>query len=109
MRILPLALILALVVSVAPAAAATKNVKVGDYYYVRSGKPPTVKVKKGTVVKWNFRGREAHNVVAKSGPARFQSALKRTGSFKRKMKKRGTYKIVCTIHPPDMKMTLKVI
>jgi plastocyanin len=107
MRILPLALILALVVSVAPAAAATKNVKVGDYYYVRSGNPPTVKVKKGTVVKWNFKGREAHNVVA-SGPKRFQSALKRTGSFKRKMKKRGTYKIRCSIHPPDMKMTLKV-
>jgi plastocyanin len=108
MRIVPLALILTLLVGVAPAAAATKNVKVGDYYYVRSGNPPTVKVRKGTVVKWNFRGRESHNVVVARGPRHFQSALKRTGSFKRKMKKRGTYKIVCSIHPPDMRMTLKV-
>jgi plastocyanin len=107
MRILPLALILALVLAV-PAAGATRNVKIGDDYYVRAGSPPTVKVTKGTTVKWNWTGRRQHNVVVQRGPASFQSKLKRTGSFSRRMRKRGTYKIVCSIHAPDMAMTLRV-
>jgi plastocyanin len=107
MRPLPIALILTLVLA-APAAAATKNVKVGDDYYVRAGSPPTVSVKKGDTVKWNWRGRRQHNVVVQRGPVSFQSALKRSGSYKRKMRRAGTYKIVCSIHAPDMAMTLKV-
>ena len=107
MRILPLALILALAAA-APAAGATRNIKIGDDYYVRAGSPPTVKVKKGTKVKWNWTGRRSHNVVVQRGPASFQSALKRTGSYKRKLRKRGRYRIVCSIHAPDMAMTLKV-
>jgi plastocyanin len=107
MRPLPIALILTLALA-APAAAATKNVKVGDDYYVRAGNPPTVAVKRGDTVKWNWRGRRQHNVVVQSGPVNFQSALKRSGSYKRKMRRAGTYKIVCSIHAPDMAMTLKV-
>jgi plastocyanin len=103
MRILPLALILSLL-AVAPAGAATKNVKVRD----DSFKPKTVTVAKGTTVKWNWVGSHSHNVTVTKGPVHFQSALKRSGSFKRMMKKRGTYKIICTIHAPDMRMTLKV-
>jgi plastocyanin len=106
LRPLPIALILSLALA-APAAAA-KNVRVDDDYYVRSGSPPTVTVKKGTTVKWNWRGRRQHNVVAQSGPTSFQSALKRSGSYSKKMKRVGTYRIVCSIHAPDMAMTLKV-
>ncbi len=107
MRIVPLAVILALVLA-APAAAATKNVKVGDDFFVKSGKPRTVSVAKGTTVKWNWKGSDQHNVVVQKGPKKFQSALKTKGSFQRKLKKRGTYKIICSIHAPDMRMTLKV-
>jgi plastocyanin len=107
MRPLPIALVLALVLA-APAAAATKNVKIGDDYFVKSGNPPTVSVKKGTTVKWNWRGSRQHNVVVQSGPRHFQSALKRSGSYSKKMKRTGTYRIVCSIHAPDMAMTLKV-
>ena len=107
MRIVPLAVILALVLA-APAAAATKNVKVGDDFFVRSDKPHTVTVAKGTTVKWNWKGSDQHNVVVKKGPKKFQSALKTKGSFQRKLKKRGTYKIICSIHAPEMRMTLRV-
>ena len=107
MRIVPLAVILALVLA-APAAAATKNVKVGDDFFVKSGKPRTVSVAKGTTVKWNWKGSDQHNVVVQKGPKKLQSALKTKGSFQRKLKKRGTYKIICSIHAPDMRMTLKV-
>jgi plastocyanin len=107
MRTLVIALILALAAA-APAAAKTKNVKIGDDYYVRAGNPPRVTVTKGTTVNWNWTGRRQHNVVVRSGPASFQSALKRSGSYRKKLGKRGTYKIVCSIHAPDMAMTLKV-
>ena len=107
LRPLPLALILALALA-APAAGATRNVKIGDDYFVRTGNPPTVTVKKGTTVKWNWTGSRQHNVVVQSGPVSFQSALKRSGSYRKKMKRRGTYRIICSIHAPDMAMTLKV-
>jgi hypothetical protein len=47
-------------------------------------------------------------VVVQTGPVRFESALKRSGSYRKTMKRRGTDKIVCSIHQPDMAMTLKV-
>ena len=108
MRILPAALIAALLVAAAPAAAATRNVKIGDDYYVRAGSPPTVRVVKGTTVRWNWRGDRQHNVVVRSGPTGFQSKLRRSGSYSRRMRRVGTYEIVCSIHQPDMAMTLRV-
>jgi len=108
MRSLPALLIAALLAAAAPAAAATKNVKIGDDYYVRAGSPPTVTVFKGTTVRWNWRGSRRHNVLVRSGPESFQSKLKRSGHYSRRMRRVGTYKIVCSIHQPDMAMTLKV-
>jgi len=84
--ILPILVLVALVVGVAPAAAKTRNVKVGDDFFVRSSGVPTVKVKKGTTVKWNWTGSDQHNVVVQKGPASFQSSLKTKGSYKKKLK-----------------------
>ena len=107
MRTSLLALIVFLLVA-APASAA-RGVKIGDDYFVRSGRPPTVTVKKGATVQWNWTGSRQHNVVAtRKGRTRFQSALKRGGSYTRKLTRRGTYQIVCSIHQPDMRMTLVV-
>ena len=108
MRTLPLVLIVVVLAAAAPASAATRNVKIGDDYFVRAGSAPTVSVSKGTTVQWNWRGKRPHNVLVRSGPVTFQSAVKRSGSFSRKMRRRGTYKIVCSIHAPDMAMTLRV-
>ena len=69
----------------------------------------TVSVNKGATVTWKWTGRRQHNVVAtRKGRTRFQSALKRSGSYSRKMTVRGTYRIVCSIHQPDMRMKLVV-
>ena len=105
--ILPILVVAALLVGVSPAAAKTKNVKIGDDFFVHRSGVPTVKVTKGTTVKWRFKGSDAHNVVG-SGPASFQSSLKTKGSFKKKLKKKGTYTIICSIHAPDMRMKIKV-
>ena len=108
MRKLLILIPLVLLVGAAPAAAKTRNVKVGDDFFVRNSGVPTVTVKKGTTVKWNWTGRHHHNVVVSKGPARFQSAVKTSGSFRKKMKRKGTYTIICNIHAPDMRMKLKV-
>ena len=103
MRTLTLALVLALL-GAAPAAAKTKSIRIGDDFF----KPKSVTVAKGTVVKWKWTGSRQHNVVVKKGPRHFRSDLLRSGSFARKLKTRGTYKIICSIHAPDMHMTIKV-
>jgi plastocyanin len=108
MRLLPLIIIAALVAA-APAVAAPRNVKVGDNFFVRAGDPPTVKVKKGKRVKWNWAGSNPHNVTVESGPATFRSDTMTSGRFTRKLRKTGTYRIICSIHEAGgMRMTLRV-
>jgi plastocyanin len=106
-----LALIAALAVSAAvavPALAATKKISVGDFFFVRnSSSTPSVTVHRGTVVKWVWRGQIAHNVTVTRGPAKFHSRTITHGSYSHRMKRRGTYRIICTIHP-NMKLVLHV-
>ncbi len=106
-------LLVAALVAIASAIFATqafaaRTVKVGDDYFVRKGDPPTVTVTKGTRVTWRWVGDDFHNLVVTRGPRKFQSDYQDSGRFSRKLRRRGTYKIVCTVHQPDMRMTLKV-
>jgi plastocyanin len=89
-------------------AASTKSVKVGDDYFVKNGTKPTVTVKAGTTVKWVWGGHAPHDVRVVSGPAKFASSVQVKGTFSKKLTKKGTYKLICTIHQPSMAMTLKV-
>jgi plastocyanin len=90
------------------ALAATRSVKVGDDYFVRKGSIPTVTVKKGTKVTWRFAGKELHNVAVTKGPAKFHSSYKDSGTYSKRVTRTGTYRIVCSIHQPDMTMKLRV-
>src|SRR5690349_2899948 len=100
MRKLIVAVIAAAAVTVlaATAFAATRSVKVGDNYYVRARGVPTVTVSKGTVVAWHFAGHNAHTVSVKRGPVRFSSSVRSSGTYRKKMTRRGTYTIYCKIH-----------
>lgn len=100
-RGLPFALALLLV---APAGAATKRVSVGDDFFG----PTSLTVSKNTKVKWVWTGDDPHNVSVQSGPVSFRSPLQESGTYKRKMTKKGVYQLLCTVHAPDMKMTLTV-
>ena len=101
------AVLLALVAG--PAQAGRKSVRVGDNYFVRASGVPVVSVDRGTTVTWRWHGSAPHNVVVTRGPKKFRSRTKTSGRFSRRMRKRGTYTIVCTIHgPADMSMKLRV-
>ena len=92
----------------ASAPSATR-VKVGDNYFVRPSGVPTVTVSRGTRVRWVWTGRRLHNVKAVSGPARFGSSSMTSGSYSKRMRKSGTYTIICTVHgASDQKMKLVV-
>ena len=110
-RFLP---VLVLALALVPAAAGTgasrvKKVGIHDNYY----DPLKLKVKAGTTVKWvwpNDVG-DTHDVnlgKRPKGVKRFSSELVAVGySFKRTLKKPGTYFIFCTLHD-EMKMTITV-
>jgi plastocyanin len=111
MRKLLLAALVAALAAVlaSQALAASRTIKVGDDYFVRKGKPPTVTVSKGTRVTWKWAGKDMHNIVVTRGPVKFRSSYKESGTFSRTLRRTGTYKLECTIHQPDMRMTLKVV
>lgn len=106
-----LALLLAATVAGALAATAfgaTRTVKVGDNWFVRSGTPHTAAIQKGSSVKWAWVGKRPHNVTVTRGPVKFHSRTQNSGSFTKRLTRRGTYTIVCTIHPGmGMKLTVK--
>jgi plastocyanin len=102
----------ALVAAAFPAAAfgsSAKRVQVGDDYYG----PAKLTVKKGTTVKWTWLAdnTNSHDVKLSKGPKgvkKFHSASAATDyTFSKKLTKKGTYKLVCTLHH-TMRMTITV-
>jgi plastocyanin len=87
-----------------PALAATKTVQVKDNVFVAK----KITVAKGTTVKWVWKGKAPHNVKVTKGPAKFGSKTQVKGSFSKRLTKKGTYTILCTIHAPGMRMTITV-
>ena len=87
-----------------PAFGATKSVSVRDNVFA----PRSITIKRNDTIVFRWRGENPHNVVANRGPVRFRSSIKRTGTYRKKFTRRGSYRIVCTIHPPNMKMTVRV-
>ena len=95
--------------AVTPAAAATKSVTVGDNFFVRDSGVPTVTVNKGTKVRWVWKGKSRHNVKVAKGPATFGSPTQDSGTYVKRVRKSGTYRIVCTVHgASDQSMKLVV-
>jgi plastocyanin len=93
-------------IAVVPAHAATsKTVAVKNNAF----SPGTVKIHKGdkVVFKWT-QGGVPHNVTPTSGAAGSATSAKKGFTFAKKFTKAGTFKYVCTIHPSQMKVTVKV-
>jgi plastocyanin len=101
LSIVPVAACIALAV---PASGASSyRVKMGDNFF----KPKTVTVRKNTTVRWKWKTKAPHDVVGR-GPSHFTSGSpKNHGNFSVKLRRKGTYRIVCVVHP-KMKMTIRV-
>lgn len=94
------------------------TVKVADDFYA----PTYVKFTAGNQgkkvkFKWDSSNTDSHNVILKRGPGSltrkekkyFKSATGAIGiRFQPTFKKRGTYHFVCTIHPTQMQLDVKV-
>jgi plastocyanin len=88
----------------------TRTVSVNDNYYG----PSKLTVHVGDTVKWHWSDQETdvHDVelaTAPKGVKKFQSDPLAAGDdFARKLSRPGTYKIICTFHEDEMKMTITV-
>jgi len=92
-----------------PALAATKSVAIGDNYFVRDGGTRTVTIERGDTVRFRFVGQIIHNATVTKGPAKFKSPTKTSGTYSKRLTRRGTYTIICTIHgATDQSMRLRV-
>jgi plastocyanin len=99
-----IALLAAAALAIPAFAATNKKVQLADNVF----KPRTVTIKKGAKIKFTWTGKAPHNVTVSKGPVKFHSSTKSKGTFTKKFTKKGTYTIICTIHAPSMKMTVKV-
>jgi plastocyanin len=107
--LVPLAVAAGAVLAASASAITTRTIKVGDNYFVRDGGSPTVTVKRDTRVTWRWAGSSMHNVTVRRGPVKFHSRTQSGGSYVKTLTRRGTYKIICTIHgASDQSMTLLV-
>lgn len=84
-------------------AARTVGVTVGDDFF----SPRRLSVGSGTRVRWVWRGSNLHNVTVTSGPRRFASRTQSRGAFARTLRRRGLYRIVCTVHTQRMRIRVR--
>jgi plastocyanin len=106
--VLPLAAAAALGLASLPTSGVAKassstSVKLRD----NSFSPKTKTVKQNTTVVFTWAGHAPHNVTVAKGPVKFHSNTQTKGTYKKRFTRKGTYRIVCTIHP-GMELTLKV-
>jgi plastocyanin len=96
------------VLAAVPAGAAGgPTVFVVDNAFVRDVQRPVLRVPSGTTVTWAWRSQQSHGVSG-AGPQRFASSIRSRGAFRHRFTRAGTYRILCPLHAPGMKMTVVV-
>jgi plastocyanin len=88
-------------------AAPEATVKVGDFFFAPAKKSVTA----GTKVSFKWVGSQRHHVVKQSGPGgKFESPATsaRGVNLVKRFNKAGVYRIICTIHPEEMRLKLTV-
>jgi plastocyanin len=106
-RIITLVAVFAVATALMASAAlgVTKNVGVK-----KSGKkwlftPSALTIKKGDTVKWSWSGKTPHNVSGQG----FTSTTATKATYKHRFTKKGSFRVICTIHAKKgQKMTIKV-
>jgi plastocyanin len=80
--------------------------EIGDDFF----RPGRITAKAGETVTWSFDGDRPHSVTVANGPRGFSSVYwgKTDGTYTVTPKVKGTYKLVCLVHPTTMAQTLVV-
>ena len=110
-RLITLLVVVAVVAAAiaVPALAATKTVRVGPQI---SFGPKSLSIKSGDTVRFRWAGSLPHDVVITKGPGihgtKKISGIRTSGTVSKKFNTKGTYSILCQVHRPTMKMTIKV-
>jgi plastocyanin len=98
----------ALGVGAAEPRAATQTVRVGNNFF----SPTSMSIRRGRVVTWVWLGGVRHNVtgIRRSGRVVFRSRTSSRAGFRysRRFRRRASYRVICTIHPRRMRMTVRV-
>ena len=93
-KVLAVATAGAVALAAVPAFAATKSIRVADNEF----RPSSTTMSRGDTVRFRWVGDAPHNVTRVRGP-RFKTISNRdSGSVSRRLTRRGTYRLVCTIH-----------
>jgi hypothetical protein len=81
-------------------------VQVGDDFF----RPGRVTARVGETVSWAFGGARPHSVTVANGPRGFSSIYwgRTSGTYSVTPRVKGTYKLVCLVHPTTMAQTLVV-
>jgi plastocyanin len=88
-------------------AAAQTTVTVGDNFFA----PASKSISAGTKVRFKWIGNRRHNVKKSGGPGagfRSQTTRARGVNFSKRFGKAGVYRLICTVHPEEMKLKLTV-
>jgi plastocyanin len=83
------------------AMAATKTVRVRQPNRWASS---SVSIRTGDTVRWTWSGGPPHNVTGSGFKSRTAARL----TYRRTFRRRGSYRIVCTVHRNTMRMTVRV-
>jgi hypothetical protein len=80
--------------------------QVGDDFF----RPGRITARVGETVTWNFGGARPHSVTVANGPRGFSSVYwgRTRGTYSVTPNVRGTYRLVCLVHPTTMAQTLVV-
>jgi plastocyanin len=87
--------------------ASAATITLGDNFF----SPANKTISAGTTVRFNWTGKRKHSVAKKSGPgAAFESETTKSKgiNFTKTFSKPGVYRMICTVHPDEMKLKLTV-
>ena len=85
----------AIAAAAVPAFAATRTVRVDDNVF----RPAGLSAKRGDTIRFRWVGDSPHNVTRTAGPSFRRISNRRSGTVSRRLRRRGTYRLTCTIHP----------
>ncbi len=80
--------------------------EIGDDFF----RPGVITARVGEPVTWSFGGSRPHSVTVANGPRGFSSIYwgQTAGNYTVTPRVKGTYRLVCLVHPTTMAQTLKV-